>query len=272
MTWRHFLLWEANLNKSTAALWRAAGRGDCTREQLEQTVVDGLLSGTPQELAGLLGPLLPRFYSIASSPVCHPHEIHLTLAITELSLGGVNYPGVCSHYLAEQLQLGDQFEVTLKSVDHFTLPNDPNVPIIMVGPGTGIAPYRGFMQERHATDAPGANWLFFGERQRASDFFYQDFWTQLEQQNRLRLDLAFSRDQAHKIYVQHRMLERGEELWQWLQQGAILYVCGDAKRMAPEVEATLHQIAQHHGKMDAQAAFGYLKTLRREKRYLRDVY
>ena len=158
MAWREFLLWEANLNRATANLWKAAGLGEPQRELLEQTVVDGLLKGNPQGLAAQLAPLLPRFYSIASSPVCHPQEIHLTLTLTELTIGGASYPGVCSHYLSEQVQIGDPcLRITLKSVDHFTLPSDPAKAIIMIGPGTGVAPYRGFMQERHATRATGPN-------------------------------------------------------------------------------------------------------------------
>jgi sulfite reductase (NADPH) flavoprotein alpha-component len=142
----------------------------------------------------------------------------------------------------------------------------------MIGPGTGVAPYRAFMQERIADNAPGKNWLFFGEWTRHHDFFYEDFWQKLESEGKLRVDLAFSRDQEHKIYVQHRMLEHAHEFFRWLENGAYIYVCGDKQRMARDVDAALHQIVQKCGNMDENAAKSYVKRLRTEKRYLRDVY
>jgi sulfite reductase (NADPH) flavoprotein alpha-component len=144
--------------------------------------------------------------------------------------------------------------------------------MIMIGPGTGVAPFRAFMQERMAHNAQGKNWLFFGECNRATDFFYEDYWTSLEQQGKLRLDVAFSRDQEEKVYVQHRMLAHGSDFYQWMMEGAYIYVCGDASRMAKDVEATLLEIIRVHGNMDAPEAKAFLKKLRAEKRYLRDVY
>jgi sulfite reductase (NADPH) flavoprotein alpha-component len=259
MSWLNFLLWEANLNQPTAAL-----------QTDSPAPVDQLLPlGTPpQQLATLVRPLLPRFYSIASSPACHPDQLHLTVAYSHLSIGPTTYPGVCSHYLIDQLAPGDTLQLSHKPSAHFTLPADPHRPIIMIGPGTGIAPYRGFLQERQATSSPGPNWLFFGERNRAHDFFYESFLTSLQQQNRLRLDLAFSRDQPHKIYVQHLMQTHATDLFSWLQDGATLYVCGDAKQMAPAVDATLREIINSHGHDPSP----YIKSLRHSHRYLRDVY
>lgn len=142
----------------------------------------------------------------------------------------------------------------------------------MIGPGTGIAPFRAFMQERMALNASGKNWLFFGECHRAYDYLYEEFWKELEAKGSLRLDEAFSRDQEHKVYVQHKMLAKGKELWEWLEKGAYLYVCGDAHRMAKDVEAMLLQIFREQGVLEEQQAKDYLKKLRKEKRYLRDVY
>ncbi len=226
-----------------------------------------------EELCHLMMPLLPRLYSIASSQMAAKNEVHLTVAPLEYETNGRKRLGVCTHYLCHIAPLMDRsVPVYVQPHKGFTVPEDPNTPIIMVGPGTGIAPFRAFMQERIATNAPGKNWLFFGEWNRAYDFFYEEYWVDLQAQEKLIVDVAFSRDQEHKVYVQHRMLERGAEFFAWLQEGAIFYVCGDAERMAKDVDAALHHIVEEHGKMDEQQAKEYVKQLRKEKRYHRDVY
>lgn len=226
-----------------------------------------------QELCLMLQPLLPRFYSIASSQHAVDHEVHLTVSQLKYDTNGYERVGVCTHYLC-QLAPMEEPVVPIYVQPHrgFTLPADPKTPVIMIGPGTGVAPFRAFMQERQLKNAPGKNWLFFGEWNRATDFFYEEFWNSMTRTGKLKLDVAFSRDQAHKVYVQHRMLENGPEFYRWLEEGAYLYVCGDAKRMAKDVEATLLQIIQQHGPHDESRAKQYLKRLRTEKRYLRDVY
>jgi sulfite reductase (NADPH) flavoprotein alpha-component len=180
---------------------------------------------------------------------------------------------VGSHFLCHQAAIeSTPIPIYVQPSNHFTLPEDPATPIIMIGPGTGIAPFRAFLQERIASQAPGLNWLFFGERNQATDFYYADFWLELEKQGRLRLDLAFSRDQKEKIYVQHKLLEQKKSIWNWIEKGAMLYVCGDAEEMAKDVEWALKEIVQEEGKMIEEDARKFLKTMRAEKRYLLDVY
>jgi sulfite reductase (NADPH) flavoprotein alpha-component len=225
-----------------------------------------------QELSTLLMPLLPRLYSISSSYQFVGEEVHLTVAYVKYESNGQQRHGVCTHYLCELAPLHHPvIPVYIQPHHGFTLP-DPDAPIIMVGPGTGVAPFRAFMQERLMQQASGKNWLFFGEWNQQGHFFYQAFWEELIQAGKLRLDVAFSRDQQHKIYVQHRMLEKGAEIFAWLEKGAYFYVCGDAKKMAKDVEAALLYIIQTHGKMTEEEAKRYLKKLRLDKRYLRDVY
>jgi sulfite reductase (NADPH) flavoprotein alpha-component len=228
----------------------------------------------PQELCNLLMPLLPRLYSISSSQKVVGDEVHLTVAFLEYQSNGHERRGVCTHYLCNLAPLNQKIlPVYIQPHHGFTLPEQHQTHIIMIGPGTGVAPFRAFMQERNMiAEGCGKNWLFFGERNRASNFFYEQFWQELENAGKLRLNVAFSRDQAHKIYVQHRMKEHGQELFRWLEEGAIFYVCGDAQRMAKDVEAALLQIIQEHGQMDEPTSRQYLKRLRSEKRYLRDVY
>jgi len=227
----------------------------------------------PQEYVELLRKLTPRLYSIASSPAVYPDEIHLTVAVVRYVTNDRLRHGVASTYLAERATMDHSILPVFVASSHFGLPEDKAADIIMVGPGTGVAPFRAFMQERVATGASGKNWLFFGEQRRASNFLYGDEWEELREKGHLnRLDLAFSRDQEHKIYVQHKMLENADALWEWLAGGAYFYVCGDAKRMAKDVEAALLQIAQEQGGMDADAAKDWLKQLKRDKRYQRDVY
>lgn len=228
---------------------------------------------SPQELCHLLMPVLPRLYSISSSKQWVKDEIHLTVAAVEYETNEQQRHGVCTHYLCSLAPLNTPIlPIYIQPHHGFTLPDHHHTPIIMVGPGTGIAPFRAFMQARLSMGSAGKNWLFFGEWHRSHHFFYEEFWNELVTQGKLRLDLAFSRDQEHKIYVQHRMLEQGAELFQWIEEGACFYVCGDAQQMAKDVEAALLQVIQTHGCKDEQESKQYLKQLRSEKRYLRDVY
>ena len=226
-----------------------------------------------QELCAPFGPLLPRFYSVASSQILFKDEVHLTVALFTFTHQGEQRYGVGSHFLCHLATINETaIPIYVQPAHHFTLPLDGNTPIIMVGPGTGVAPFRAFMQERTIKNAQGKNWLFFGERNRRSDYFYKDEWEGWMAQGKLRLDLAFSRDQTEKVYVQHKMLDNAKELWAWLQEGAFFYVCGDAHRMAKDVEAALQKIAQEQGSMSEEAAKMYIKSLRTQKRYLADVY
>lgn len=233
----------------------------------------GGVSIEPQEAADLLMPLMPRFYSIASSFRIHPGEVHLTVAKVSYELLGSLRGGVCTHFLSERTPLQmPAIPIFLQSHSGFTIPKDSATPIIMIGPGTGVAPFRAFMQERQAIGATGKNWLFYGDWYQNGTFLYGDYWRRMESKEGLKLDLAFSRDQENKIYVQHRMLEKGRELHAWLQEGAYIYVCGDAKRMAKDVESALLQIVVQHGGLSEEAAKEYVRSLRKEGRYLRDVY
>lgn len=225
---------------------------------------------SPQELCDLLMPLLPRFYSISSSQSTVGDEIHLTVAMLEYETNQTQRRGVCTHYLCNLVPLNEKsVPIYIQPHHGFTVPENKETPMIMIGPGTGIAPFRAFMQERVMQQAIGKNWLFFGEWNEAYDFFYESYWRDLESQGLLKIDTAFSRDQETKLYVQHRIFQQGQEIWNWLSQGAVVYVCGDAGRMAKDVDATLHQIVEHFGKTDPKA---YMKQLRQDKRYLRDIY
>lgn len=226
-----------------------------------------------QELCHLLMPLLPRLYSISSSMNLVGEEVHLTVGVLKYQTNGIQRVGVCTHYLCEIVPLNEPVVPVYIQPHHgFTLPPSSDAPIIMIGPGTGVAPFRAFMQERIIRQAQGKNWLFFGECNRATDFFYEEFWANLKDQGQLRLEAAFSRDQEHKIYVQHKMLENGAEFYEWIMNGAYIYVCGDASRMAKDVEAALQEIIRVHGQKDEVEARAMVKKLRSEKRYLRDVY
>ncbi len=223
------------------------------------------------ELFQTLSPLLPRFYSIASSPKLVPQEIHLTVTISSYTHKENLRYGIASCFLCYDAALQTTpIPIFVQKALHFGLPEDDALPIIMVGPGTGVAPFRAFLQERIARKASGKNWLFFGERHAKSDFFYQEFFE--KHSDKLKLSLAFSRDQAEKIYVQHRMYEEKKEIFSWLQQGAILYVCGDAEKMAKDVDKTLHQIIEEEGSLSPEAAKEYIKDLRKQKRYRLDIY
>jgi sulfite reductase (NADPH) flavoprotein alpha-component len=224
------------------------------------------------ELISALDPLLPRLYSIASSPKTTPGQVHLAVAVVRYQLRARQRGGVASTFLSERLASGETVPVYINSSEGFRLPA-PDKPVIMIGPGTGIAPFRAFLEERRATGATGRNWLFFGNPRRASDFLFEEELSAYHRDGLLtRLDTAWSRDQAHKIYVQHRMLENAAELWAWLEDGASLYVCGDAEKMARDVDRGLAYIIAKEGGMDAAAAKAYLARLTREGRYLRDVY
>lgn len=225
-----------------------------------------------EELLPLLRQLQPRQYSISSSPLAHPGSVHLTVASVRYGLGERRYEGVASTFLADRIAEGGTAGVFVQPNAAFGVPAD-DAPMIMIGPGTGIAPFRGFLHERAARGASGRNWLFFGDQHRATDFVYEDELTALRESGVLtELDLAFSRDQAEKVYVQTRMRQRSRELYSWLEDGAYVYVCGDAGRMARDVEAALlGVIAEQRGRGEDDAA-DYLAGLRRTKRYVRDVY
>lgn len=237
-------------------------------------VRDFELRGVPAgELVPLLRKQAPRLYSIASSLKAFPEEAHLTVRRVFYEAHGRKRYGVCSNFIAERLQPGDTVPVFVQENPNFRLPQDPDTPIIMVGPGTGAAPFRAFLGEREETGASGKSWLFFGDQHFLTDFLYQVEWQRWLKDGVLtRMDVAFSRDTERKIYVQHRMLEHGKELYRWLQEGAVIYVCGDKDRMAKDVHSALAAILEQEGGMDAEQAEEYLKQLQAEKRYQRDVY
>ena len=226
---------------------------------------------TPEEFVGLLTKLQPRLYSIASSLKAFPDSVHFTLDVVRYESHGRQRKGVCSTFMAER---ADDGMPVFPTSSKFRMPEDNDVPMIMVGPGTGIAPFRAFLQERKAIGARGKSWLFFGSQQERCDYFYKDEFDALRKDGYLaRIDCAFSRDQEHKIYVQHRMLENAAELWKWIDaEGAHFFVCGDAKRMAKDVDAALNKIVQEQGGMDPEKASEYVEKMKAEKRYKRDVY
>ncbi|AXY00170.1 assimilatory sulfite reductase (NADPH) flavoprotein subunit [Vibrio alfacsensis] len=226
-----------------------------------------------EELVGLLRRLTPRLYSIASSQTEVDEEVHLTVGLVEYDKGDEKRYGGASSFLAQRLEESGEVKVFVEHNNNFKLPQDDNTPIIMVGPGTGIAPFRSFIQERDNRDAQGKNWLFFGDRTFTQDFLYQVEWQKYLKSGLLtRLDVAFSRDQAEKVYVQHRMLENAEQVWQWIQDGAYIYVCGDATRMAKDVHDALVFVAEQQGKLSREEAEALINDLRKAKRYQRDVY
>lgn len=227
----------------------------------------------PQEFVDLLRKLMPRLYSIASSARLHPTEVHLTVAVVRYETNHRERVGVCSTFLADRARVGETPVPVFVSHSHFGPPEDGARDCIMVGPGTGIAPFRAFVQERIASGATGRNWLFFGEQKRATDFLYEEEWREHLAAGALaRLDTAFSRDQPVKIYVQDRMREKAAELWAWLRGGAHFYVCGDAKRMAKDVDTALHDIIAEQAAIPPAQAAEYVKQMKKERRYQRDVY
>lgn len=229
----------------------------------------------PQEFADQLRGLAIRLYSIASSLKAHPEQVHLTVATVRWTAHGRERKGVCSTFLSDRWEAGTTAGVFAQAQKHFRLPEDTNLPVIMVGPGTGVAPFRAFLEEREAIGAKGRNWLFFGDQRVAQDFFYKDQFEGWVKNGLLtNLSTAFSRDQAEKIYVQHRMRENGAELWKWISEGAYFYVCGDKNRMATDVHNELISIVQTHGGKSAEEAKAYVEEgmMKTEKRYRRDVY
>jgi sulfite reductase (NADPH) flavoprotein alpha-component len=227
----------------------------------------------PQELFNVLQRLTPRMYSISSSQAVHPDTVETTVRVVRYDSHGRDRQGLASGHMGERAPVGATLPIFLHANNNFRLPEDPAAPVIMIGPGTGIAPFRAFLEHRQALGQPGHNWLFFGEQRRALDFLYQDQLTGMHKDGALtRLDLAFSRDQAHKVYVQDRMQENAAELYAWLERGAYFYVCGDATRMAKDVElALLDAIARgSNGTLDH--ANEYLANMKKQKRYQRDVY
>jgi sulfite reductase (NADPH) flavoprotein alpha-component len=253
------------------------------RKELEdylwgREIIDFLLeapsvSFSPEEFVTKLRKLQPRLYSIASSLKAFPEQVHFVVASVRYESRGRKREGVASTYLADRIDKDTPIPMFIHVAKGFRLPEDPAKPIIMVGPGTGVAPFRAYLQERKALGASGKNWLFFGEQRAQCDYFYRDEFESLQKAGVLtKLHTAFSRDQANKVYVQHRLLENGKEVYAWLQQGAHFYVCGDEARMAKDVDLALHQIVEKEGGLSSEAAAAYIEALRREKRYKRDVY
>jgi sulfite reductase (NADPH) flavoprotein alpha-component len=241
-------------------------------------IIDFLLDNpslrlTVEEFVRTLRKLQPRLYSIASSLKAHPEQVHLLVASVRYESHGRKREGVATTYLADRIKVGSEVPMFVHVAKGFRLPEDPATPVIMVGPGTGLAPFRAYLEERKATGASGKNWLFFGEQRHNCDFFYRDELEELQTQGVLtRFDTAFSRDQPNKIYVQHRLLEKSQEIFDWLESGAQFFVCGDAARMAKDVDVALHQIIEKHGGKTPEQAAEYVEALRKEKRYKRDVY
>ncbi len=277
---RDFLTGKANIQSGTKKLLKALDPDSplledkpALKEYLANRELWDLLLDYPghnlesSDLPRLLLGLLPRLYSIASSTRHVGNEVHLTIATLNYSTNSHTRHGICSDYLWHQLPLNEPLIATyLQPTKDFLLPEDDAAPIIMIGPGTGIAPFRAFMQERKARGATGKNWLFFGEWNRTTDFYYESEWDSFPA---LEVTTAFSRDQAHKVYVQDRLREEATKIWSWIADGAIIYVCGDKDKMAKDVDAALHDIAEQEGHVDAKV---FLKQLRKEGRYLRDVY
>jgi sulfite reductase (NADPH) flavoprotein alpha-component len=243
------------------------------REIIDFLVESPGVKFAPEEFVSLLKKLQPRLYSIASSLKAHPEQVHLTVDTVRYDTHGRKRKGVCSNFLAERAGKDTPVPVFIQISKHFRVPENGDLPIIMVGPGTGIAPFRAFLEERKATGAKGGNWLFFGAQKSSCDFFYQEELEAYRSDGILtRFDTAFSRDQNHKIYVQNRMRENAQELWNWLEQGAHFYVCGDASRMAKDVDKALHEIVKSAGGRADEAAGEYIQKLKSDKRYQRDVY
>ncbi len=233
----------------------------------------GPFEGTAADFTSILRKIPARLYSIASSLKANDEEVHLTIGAVRYDAHGRERQGVCSILCAERLQPGDTLPVYIQHNQNFKLPQDPDTPIIMVGPGTGIAPFRSFMQEREEMGANGKSWLFFGDQHFVTDFLYQTEWQKWLKDGVLtKMDVAFSRDTEEKVYVQHQMKKQSKELFEWLEQGAYVYICGDEKHMAHDVHNTLLSIIQEEGAMSKEKAESYLANLQQQKRYQRDVY
>jgi sulfite reductase (NADPH) flavoprotein alpha-component len=286
---RHYDI--GNINKSLIVKWQSRSGSPYLRSLVEaddkkqwedfcwgRDLIDLVLNYPAdftdgEDFVSILKKLQPRLYSIASSPKAHPSEVHLCVGIVRYDSHGRKRGGICSTYLSDRLKDDSKVGVFVHRNAAFRLPADGNVPVIMVGPGTGIAPFRAFLEERKAAGAKGRNWLFFGNPYKSSDFLYKDEMDAYAGDGILsRMDLAWSRDQKEKIYVQNLMLNEGGEMWKWLEEGAAFYVCGDASRMAKDVDAALLSIAKEHGKLSDEDAAAYIAQLKKDKRYLRDVY
>lgn len=243
------------------------------RDTLDLLLQFPKLEFTAAEFIALLKPLQHRAYSISSSGKMHPESIHLTVASVRYNSHNRDHKGVCSTYMADLVNHKTDVKIFFSPNTNFRVPEDDTLPIIMVGPGTGIAPFRAFLQEREYRKALGKNWLLFGDRNKATDYIYQDEIEAMQKSGLLtRLDLAFSRDQEEKIYVQDKMLENGEEMFSWLEQGGSFYVCGDANYMAKDVDKALHRLIEKHGEQTQEQAVDYVNQMKKEKRYVRDVY
>ncbi len=286
---RHYDI--GTLNKSLLQKWQAKSESAVLRElvtaddkqayedfcwgrELVDLVIDHPANFRDSaEFVSVLKKLQPRLYSIASSPLAHPGEVHLCVGIVRYETHGRQRGGVCSTFLADRCGGDVSPGIYVHSNNAFRLPTDDSTDLIMVGPGTGIAPFRAFLEGRKARAASGRNWLFFGNPHQACDFLYQDeIEGYLADGTLAKFDVAWSRDQQDKLYVQHLMLEHGAELWDWLEGGGAFYVCGDASRMAKDVDLALHQVVEKHGKLSAKDAAAYISQLKKDKRYQRDVY
>ncbi len=233
----------------------------------------GPWSVSAQEFVGILRKMPARLYSIASSLAANPDEVHLTIGAVRYNTHGRDRDGVCSILCSERLQAGDTLPIYIQHNQNFKLPQNPDTPIIMVGPGTGIAPFRSFMQEREEMGVEGKSWMFFGDQHFVTDFLYQTEWQKWLKDGVLtKMDVAFSRDTDEKVYVQTRMQEHSKELFEWLEEGAVIYICGDEKHMAHDVHNTLIEIIEQEGSMSREKAESYIATMQQEKRYQRDVY
>jgi sulfite reductase (NADPH) flavoprotein alpha-component len=257
--------------------------GEGAKERLKEynqgrEIIDAIVDFAPKGLSagaltGIFRKLPPRLYSIASSPLAHADEVHLTVAAVRYDSHGRSRKGVCSTYMADLVKAGDPVQVFVQPNKNFRLPADGSTPIIMVGPGTGVAPFRAFVEHRAALGSSGKNWLFFGDQHYTYDFLYQLEWQDFLKDGVLtRLDVAFSRDQPEKVYVQDRMIQQAKELYQWLEEGAHFYVCGDANRMAYDVHEALISVVENQAAISREAAEAYVEDLKKSKRYQRDVY
>ncbi|WNS82375.1 assimilatory sulfite reductase (NADPH) flavoprotein subunit [Domibacillus sp. DTU_2020_1001157_1_SI_ALB_TIR_016] len=243
------------------------------RDLLDVVQQFGPFGVSPQDFVNVLRKMPARLYSIASSLEANPDEVHLTIGAVRYNANGRDRSGVCSILCAERLEPGDTLPVYIQHNDNFKLPENPETPVIMIGPGTGVAPFRAFMQEREESGADGKAWMFFGDQHFVTDFLYQTEWQKWLADGVLtKMDVAFSRDTAEKVYVQHRMQENSKELFEWLQQGAAVYVCGDEKNMAHDVHQTLIDIVEKEGSMSREQAEKYVADMQQQKRYQRDVY
>ncbi|TWX70838.1 assimilatory sulfite reductase (NADPH) flavoprotein subunit [Colwellia demingiae] len=272
-----FIEFWAELSKNAELVTVASDKNSAREFAGEHQIIDVVSLAKadvePQTFVDALRKITPRLYSIASAQSEVEEEVHLTVGVVSYDANGDTRTGGASGFLTERLEEGQKVRVFVEHNDNFRLPQSDDTPVIMIGPGTGVAPFRAFMQEREARDANGDNWMFFGDQTFTQDFLYQVEWQNYLKSGLLtRMDVAFSRDQAEKVYVQDRLKEQASDIFAWLERGAHLYICGDANRMAKDVHQTLVEIIQEHGKLSAEQAEDYLKSLRSNKRYQKDVY